>query len=183
MIALAKDPQERFSSVQVFATALEQANDPARFQTFAPSASSLEPTVAAIPPTQHPWPTIAVPSSWSALQLSSSDTSISPSKPRLADHTISRRAMVTGLVGLAVAGVSSGIAWLALSQKSQVTPISSSSNRVLNTTPTSTSAPNSLSIGTTLLTYRGHSAPVLAVSWSHDGTRIASGGRDRTVQV
>ncbi len=38
-------------------------------------------------------------------------------------------------------------------------------------------------VGTTLLTYRGHSAGAMAVSWSPDGGRIASGARDRTVQV
>jgi WD40 repeat protein len=34
-----------------------------------------------------------------------------------------------------------------------------------------------------LLIYRGHSGAVRGVSWSPDGTRIASGGEDGTVQV
>jgi WD40 repeat protein len=34
-----------------------------------------------------------------------------------------------------------------------------------------------------LLTYHGHTLPVYAVAWSPDGTRIASGGQDNTVQV
>src|SRR6266566_1789579 len=34
-----------------------------------------------------------------------------------------------------------------------------------------------------LLIYRGHSGAVGGVSWSPDGTRIASGGKDGTVQV
>src|SRR5260370_16261085 len=76
MIALAKDQQERFSSVLAFATALEQASEPAHFQIFAPSASSLEPTVAAIPATQHPWPDIVVPSPRSTSQLSSTGPTI-----------------------------------------------------------------------------------------------------------
>ncbi len=37
--------------------------------------------------------------------------------------------------------------------------------------------------GTRLLTYRGHSGDVYAVAWSPDGSRIASGSRDDTVQV
>jgi WD40 repeat protein len=39
------------------------------------------------------------------------------------------------------------------------------------------------SVGTTLLSYRGHSANVMAISWSPDGNRIASGAQDKTVQV
>lgn len=38
-------------------------------------------------------------------------------------------------------------------------------------------------LGAILLTYKGHSGPVYAVSWSHDGKRLASGGVDQTVQV
>ena len=37
--------------------------------------------------------------------------------------------------------------------------------------------------GRRLLTYPGHAAPVRAVAWSHDGTRIASASQDGTVQV
>jgi serine/threonine protein kinase len=38
-------------------------------------------------------------------------------------------------------------------------------------------------IGTRLLTYQGHTDWVYAVSWSPDGTRLASGSGDNTVQV
>lgn len=49
-------------------------------------------------------------------------------------------------------------------------------------TPTITPTPSPP--GTTLLTYRGHINPDLTVAaWSPDGTRIASGGADETVQV
>ncbi|GAC1404855.1 MAG: hypothetical protein NVSMB49_23760 [Ktedonobacteraceae bacterium] len=37
--------------------------------------------------------------------------------------------------------------------------------------------------GETLLTFRGHTDGVLAVSWSPDSTRIASIGLDGTVRV
>lgn len=37
--------------------------------------------------------------------------------------------------------------------------------------------------GALILTYTGHTQPVNTVTWSPDGTRIASGGNDNTVQV
>jgi WD40 repeat protein len=43
--------------------------------------------------------------------------------------------------------------------------------------------PAPLSLGTPLYTYRGHSGTVNIVMWSPDGIRIASGGEDKTVQV
>jgi eukaryotic-like serine/threonine-protein kinase len=47
------------------------------------------------------------------------------------------------------------------------------------TTPCSTPPP----LGTTLYIYRRHKGEVKAVAWSLDGTRIASGSADKTVQV
>ncbi|HEU5227270.1 MAG TPA: serine/threonine-protein kinase [Ktedonobacteraceae bacterium] len=37
--------------------------------------------------------------------------------------------------------------------------------------------------GIHLQTYNGHTAPVLTLAWSPDGTRIVSGGEDKTVQI
>ncbi len=38
-------------------------------------------------------------------------------------------------------------------------------------------------VGTLLCTYRGHTIRVESVTWSPDGTRIASSGQDTTIQV
>src|SRR5205823_886941 len=58
MIALAKDPQQRFANVQAFATALEQACLAVQHLPIVSPGQPLEPTVAATPPTQQVWPTI-----------------------------------------------------------------------------------------------------------------------------
>ena len=73
---------------------------------------------------------------------------------------ITRRKVVVGLglAGLTIAG--GGIAWLVSSQ-GEHSPV------VLGT----------------LYTYSGHSGAVLAVAWSPDGKRTASGSGDKTVQV
>jgi WD40 repeat protein len=84
---------------------------------------------------------------------------------------ISRRTIVLGLAGLAVVGVVGG--GFVLLERSQQSAAS----------PSSTPPPRLLPMGTTLYTYRGHSDVVLAVAWSPDGKRIASGGDDQTVQV
>jgi TIR domain/WD domain, G-beta repeat len=77
--------------------------------------------------------------------------------PRPPQRGLSRRTVVVGLAGLAVAGVAGGgIIWLTHSQSY---------------------------IGTTLYTYHGHSKNVDVVPWSPDGHRIASGSWDMTVQV
>ncbi len=44
-------------------------------------------------------------------------------------------------------------------------------------------APTFPPVGTLLSTYRGHGTDVTSVAWSPDGTRIASGSLDNTVQV
>jgi eukaryotic-like serine/threonine-protein kinase len=198
LTALAKEPKERFGGIQAFANALEQACQPASPHPVAlstevpfsnqpslfpnvdetilpgqasqstnivtPSSQLLEPTIASI---SHHTPEILPP----LTKESVPSRGIQAHKPH-----ISRRVILVGLAGLAgVSIVGGGFVWQTLSQKPQI-----SSFLIRTTTPT-TSTP--IPIGTTLLTYRGHSAPVLAVSWSHDGTHIASGGRDRTVQV
>src|SRR5205823_5384311 len=50
-------------------------------------------------------------------------------------------------------------------------------------TPTFTPTPSGPMISTPLVTYKGHSGPVIGVAWSPDGTQLASCGNDGTVQV
>jgi eukaryotic-like serine/threonine-protein kinase len=117
MAALAKDPKERFASIQALAIALEQASELEQSPFLAPTVRVKPPT-----PTVHP-PLLTVPSRPPAG---------SPVSPPL---------------------------------------------------PPKQSEVGTLPVGTTLYTNRGHSGTVNAVAWSPDGTRIASGGDDKTVQV
>lgn len=74
------------------------------------------------------------------------------------------------LKGLAAATLTLGIAGCT----------SSSSSSPASTSPTPTSPRPSSNI---LYTYRGHTDQVLSTTWSPDSKRIASGSRDKTVQV
>jgi len=164
MIALAKDPENRFADLLAFANALEQAcqlrSPPV------PSITSLLPGSEWVPPvedTPQDPPLLArnvsnLPSFHQGAlfsQIRPATIRVDPPKTR-----ISRRAVIVGLGGLVVAG-SGMLAWLAYQQK-----------------PSATSA-----LSPILLTYRGHFSQVTAVAWSPDGKYIASGGDDHTVQV
>ncbi len=133
MTALAKDPQQRFASIKAFATALEQVSEPAQFQRFAP-VPPLEPSAAAIPPTQHPWPGTAIPLSRSELLSQPDSPTIptiiepqSPIKPLSTGRAIPRRAILVGLAALTAVGGS--IVWDTLSQGSPLAPSSTGKAR------------------------------------------------------
>ena len=179
--ALAKDPQQRFKTVQDFAMAFEEAYQ-AELPTFVtpprdrpsqphmriglPGRSS-EPTIEATPLGHTVWsPVNAVPPHQVARQ---SLPSIPSNAPQIHRRSTSRRAVLLGLAGLAAGG---GLVWL----------VSARTFLFLSApglTPTLTPIPP----GTLLYTYNKHSDAVRTIAWSPDGRRIASGSFDNTVQV
>ncbi len=177
MRALAKDPQQRFPSAQAFAQALEAAIGPdhtttlvARRPALVVSASS----PARATPAEESLRTRALKS---APLLSPSGISTLTTPPPAPRQGISRRVVMLGLVGLAVSGG-------ALTTWALIHPVSSSPSTqsvvpvLPATTPTTAQPPE-----TTLLTFKRHTAPVYIAAWSPDGTKIASGGKDRQVRV
>jgi eukaryotic-like serine/threonine-protein kinase len=181
--ALAKDPQQRFENVQVFALALEKAFGKGPVSTYViPEVPSTETqtsspantlvlsnpetfeenfaTVQSLPPDiVPPPPTTSILNEPPALQQP--ETTSLPSQ--IQQHHISRRAVIIGLSSLAVVGlVGGGIALLTHTQ----TP---TNPEQMQTKP--------------LFTYSGHSDWVWSVAWSPGRERIASASADTTAQV
>jgi WD40 repeat protein len=187
MTALAKDPQQRFKNVRAFATALEQACLSAQDSPIAQESQPLLPTVAAIPPSQHIWPAVAIPSESQISQPGVMNTS--PIELQRTERGISRRAALVGLGGLAVVGIAGSITWLALSHPSSNPSGTSTSSVPPMHTATSestsipSSTPTSSPLGTTLYNYHGHNAGMRALAWSPDSKRVATASDDYTAQV
>lgn len=162
LTALAKDPNQRFASVQEFADAYEQACLSSQPMRTISTASSLTLSSEAITSNslqeQSPYSTTVFNSA--SLQEKS------------AKGGVSRRMVIGGLAGLATLAAGGGIAWMVLSHSSPPNTVHPQSS------------PTPPSLGTVLRTYYGHSNPVYTVAWSpRDGSRIASAGADQTVQV
>src|SRR5260221_786677 len=85
------------------------------------------------------------------------------------EQRMSRRTILRRLAGLTLAGGS-------------ITSFVTSCGLHLNPSPASQTSTSS-SLRTALYTYRGHSAGVMEVAWSPDGTRLASASNDGTAQV
>src|SRR5690348_2132128 len=86
----------------------------------------------------------------------------------LAQQPMSRRTVLRDLTGFLLVG--GGLAPLASACGSPATA------------PAASQTPTIHPFGRLLFTYRGHTDTVEHVAWSPDGTRIASGGDDKTVQ-
>ena len=129
MVALAKDPQQRFANVQAFANAFEQACQSAPAQTFVSGIINL-------PGQGQPLaPTVVVHHSSQPLPISQ----------------------------LAAADIK--------------TPLTSGA------LPPTVIVPSPIPTIKTLLTFREHNHTVGTIAWSPDGTRIASGSADNTIQL
>src|SRR6266581_1470873 len=135
----------------------------------------------ASPAPETPAPPAALSLNCHAERSEASPASKTPAPPaapqkKNSSPSISRRAFVAGLVGVAVLG--GGAAWLGGSQKWSISSLASST-----TNSSGNQVSNPALSGGTILIYRGHPARVNAAVWSPDGKYLASAGADKTAQV
>ena len=209
LTALAKDPLQRFATIEAFANALEQASQLTErtsfalhdqpFQPIRPAGQNSEdyqPTIVATPPSNSVTP---------QLQWRQTTSSVHPGEISRSGHPISRRFLLGGAIGLA-ALAGGGIAWLALASQKPgngaasnpaTTPTNASSAGTTATSggstatatsslpsPEVTNAPSGpRSLATPLLTYTGHSKYVYGVTWVNNQQYLASASLDTTVQI
>lgn len=236
--ALAKEPLERFSRIEEFAAALEDAAGvrprPAARESFTTEVMSPTGTrdtviLTAQQRDNDPRSSRSAPSMRTVRQGQSSRglasvgtvreeeeqvagrSRVSARQPNRRPPRLSRRSILIALGVVGVGGASS-LVFAALHsgpQPSQTLvqphPTATAGPQrptaaapTQQPTPTPTTAPQQPTptpqpeptpaqplepAGTTLVTYTGHSDLVFAVAWSPDGTRLASGGQDKTVQI
>ncbi|MBE3558970.1 MAG: serine/threonine protein kinase [Ktedonobacteraceae bacterium] len=203
-IALAKDPHQRFSSVQAFAHALEQAYQRTQQVTQASTLVPNPPAQAAPPPLPYGQTLVAASPSppshtppYVREPAALSTTKISPlaAFPR---QRISRRTLLLGLAGLAVAGAG-GTAWYTLSHRyppqgtliytyrlhsDKISALAWHGERIASASDDGTAQIWDATTGNNPHVYRGHKENnINALAWSPDGSRIASASNDDTVQV
>ena len=185
LTTLAKEPQQRFATVQAFANALQQASNIvypiASASTLSFEEVSELPSIGTQPISIVTTPPVLINNNPPAFQtdtIEDSYTNISSSNhQKLTDksvvstshsrHHLSRRAILFGLAGLAVGSVVSNGIWIAKSAG------------LIHESAINASRPPAPA----LYRYSGHTGPVLTAAWSPNGYRIASGGYDTTVRV
>ena len=161
LTALAKEPKDRFGSMQAFARALEQAS-------LSDQSSQLAPTTVVNPPVLPvQTPPLVTPS----------NPQVTPVAPPLPPTQLAIVSKPVGTILHTYRGHTGRVNAVAWSPDS--THIASGSRdksvRVWN-----------VATGGNMVTYQGHTgfgASVQAVIWSPDGTYIASGSHDKTVQI
>ncbi len=196
MIALAKEPTKRFSNIQAFVNALEQAQQlqlrgatshktppppvvphPIRPPTATVPVAS--PTAMPVQPIQHRQSPVYAPAPPAQVPPSAPPPPTFEDSPlavrRGNENTISRRVFAVGLVGLAVTGGVGG--WYLLSQRlAKPVPPTVLPNDIPPATQTTVNNKN-------VLIFTGHLASVNALTWSPDGKLIASASDDTFVQI
>lgn len=210
MIALAKDPQQRFDTIQAFAHAFEQACQ-TDMPTYLASASStgsipaIEPTVLVSPapsPIFTPPAYGQTPPPRPAMNYGETPPPplyIPPRPQEPAKQGVSRRVFVLGMAGMAgLVLVGGAFAWWEASHHGPVGTVASLKTAPTSVptqaatpkqiqSPTAQTTPNSPStfpIGYKYYTWRGQSDnEVTADDWSPDGSRVVTGAKDTTVQV
>jgi WD40 repeat protein len=201
--ALAKDPKQRFASVQEFANALQRAAQPPSSYPALPAQNPMTPLPAVhslaqaapiqgqeqqsretllveiVPQTEVALapPDMAKHSPATVIRsrhTTSSHPRLMPSSlPDPSRTRLSRRTML--LVGAGVTGMTIlGMVYFAFSLGSS--PLQTAA-------PGPTPPPRPLLLRTPLFTYTGHSAPITSLAWSPDGKRIASASLDGMMQV
>ncbi len=167
--ALAKKPEERYANVQDFADAFEAATLPPSLHL--PEINTIgEPVVS--PQSFYLDATIPMHVPLPATRA------ISTPKKTL-KRLPSRRSVLLGLTALATTAVAgTGLSWLA-----HISSITHARPKVPSPTPTSIPTATPIPAGTLLRSYYGHFGYVYTVSWSPDGTNIASGSEDHIVHL
>ena len=204
MIALAKNPKQRFASVQAFATALEQASQSEQNQSSLasrPTSPPAPPSVLVTPPHRFPEPIMLPTNRSSALEqgnlpeqnppsvslpvVTPPSQPLPPTVPTTPSNRIPKQTTeVPPSDHPFQRGDTANIKLLALQPKKHF-----SRRTVIVGLTTAGIAVASGSIlwwvfsPHPLYTYKGHANWVSSVVWSPDGKRIASGSNDNTVQV
>ena len=193
LTALAKEPQQRFATVQAFANALQQASNIV-FPVASASTISFEevselPSIGTQPISVGMTPPVLTdytPPAFQTETIEDSHLNISSSNhQKLTNESVvsttrsqrglSRRAVLFGLAGVAVGSIVSNGIWIAKSEGLF--------------TPTPSTGLNSITkpilplSGTTLETFTRHTGTVYSAAWSPNGYRIASAGTDKLVLV
>ena len=181
--ALAKDPQQRFENVQIFALELEKSIGRGQVSSYlfsdAPStemqsSSSSETVVLSSPEisdesfaTVQSLPADLIPAPSTTSKPDESSVESQPETTSLPSQTqhgrISRRGVLIGLAGLTFVGLVGGGVTLLTHMQTPASP------GQMQTKP--------------LFTYSGHTDWVWSVAWSPVSARIASSSSDATAQV
>lgn len=161
LTTLAKDPHQRFTNVQAFATALEQASRMAKESTPSKSSPQLpSKLLTTIVPSDQASATFLLPTEAepTIVHLGQSPTATqsvqTPSLTIAHGRKYTRRTILIGLGVVGLGAVSAGVTW-----------------KIRSLTPVRP------------YTYHGHTNSVYTVAWSPNGQRLASAGADNTVQV